>query len=185
MPGASGDGEDPRTARDQTESADALANVPRRTFVGLALVCGGSVAATVAIPATRLVLAPLRAPAPQAQRIAVGKLDDFPIGTPTKLALVTEETDGYTVMPPHRVGAVWLLRDEHRGVRAMSATCPHLGCAIERRDAGGFACPCHQSAFDEHGAHMDPLDVVVDPDGTVHVAFVRYQSGIVARRVVG
>ena len=38
-----------------------------------------------------------------------------------------------------------------RGLYAISATCTHLGCLVQQRDAG-FACPCHASRFDAGGA---------------------------------
>jgi len=34
--------------------------------------------------------------------------------------------------------------------RALSLSCPHLGCRVHRV-ATGFACPCHRSRFDVHG----------------------------------
>ena len=37
------------------------------------------------------------------------------------------------------------------GFLALSATCPHLGCAVEPT-ADGFVCPCHSSRFDQQGA---------------------------------
>jgi Rieske Fe-S protein len=36
------------------------------------------------------------------------------------------------------------------GVRALSARCTHLGCAVLTRD-DGFLCPCHGSRFDAEG----------------------------------
>jgi nitrite reductase/ring-hydroxylating ferredoxin subunit len=34
---------------------------------------------------------------------------------------------------------------------AFSLTCTHLGCRVARAPSGGFACPCHRSAFDAKG----------------------------------
>ena len=37
------------------------------------------------------------------------------------------------------------------GLRALSATCTHLGCTVRRDDADGFVCPCHGSRYDGEG----------------------------------
>jgi Rieske Fe-S protein len=34
---------------------------------------------------------------------------------------------------------------------ALSLTCTHLGCRVERVSSGGFACPCHGSRFTADG----------------------------------
>ncbi len=43
----------------------------------------------------------------------------------------------------------YIFRD-HRGVRAVSSLCTHLGCTLEKSE-NGFNCPCHGSFFDENG----------------------------------
>ncbi len=37
------------------------------------------------------------------------------------------------------------------GLFALDAVCTHLGCLVERREEGGFICPCHDSRFDAQG----------------------------------
>jgi Rieske Fe-S protein len=74
-------------------------------------------------------------------------------------------------------------------VQALSAVCPHLGCAVDfDTQAGVFKCPCHKSAFGLDGAKisgpskrgLDPLPVRVD-DGRVKVTFIRFRSDIAER----
>ncbi len=65
--------------------------------------------------------------------IKVGKPEDFPPGTQVffgkdRLFLISTE----------------------RGIRAMSATCTHLGCAVSRVE-WGYQCPCHGSKYDANG----------------------------------
>lgn len=47
-------------------------------------------------------------------------------------------------------GRAFIGRDA-RGLYAISATCTHLGCLVQRASEG-FACPCHASRFDASGA---------------------------------
>lgn len=44
---------------------------------------------------------------------------------------------------------VFVLHDGE-GLRAISATCTHLGCTVRRQDSG-FVCPCHGSRYDDQG----------------------------------
>lgn len=69
------------------------------------------------------------------QRRVLGELARFPQG-----AAVYVDDAG-----------VFVLRDA-KGMRALSATCTHLGCTV-RADAesGGFVCPCHGSRYDAEG----------------------------------
>jgi Rieske Fe-S protein len=69
-------------------------------------------------------------------------------------------------------GTVFLVWDGAQQVRALSATCTHLGCQV-RWDASDekFRCPCHGGVFGADGAVLEgppprPLDVIearVDP----------------------
>jgi len=52
----------------------------------------------------------------------------------------------YTYVPEHKI---YIYRD-NTGVRVVSSSCTHLGCAIEKTDTG-FQCPCHGSSYDKKG----------------------------------
>ncbi|MDA1088314.1 MAG: ubiquinol-cytochrome c reductase iron-sulfur subunit [Verrucomicrobia bacterium] len=57
--------------------------------------------------------------------------------------------DGATFFPEHR----FFLMKNGKQFRAVSATCTHLGCTVNRiADGSGFRCPCHGSVFDASGA---------------------------------
>jgi Rieske Fe-S protein len=50
---------------------------------------------------------------------------------------------------PETVFLVW---DGAESVRALSATCTHLGCRVSFDvEAGRFACPCHGGFYDAQG----------------------------------
>jgi Rieske Fe-S protein len=89
------------------------------------------------------------------------------------------------------LGAVWLRRGLDGRIAALSGTCPHLGCGVGPDAKGGFACPCHDSAFAADGAYlkgpsprgMDPLPVRVE-GGRVLVRALRFETGTKARRKI-
>jgi thiosulfate dehydrogenase (quinone) large subunit len=66
---------------------------------------------------------------------------------------------------------VWVTQLQSGQFKALDATCPHQGCAVDFVSASeGFVCPCHQSHFDATGkvlsgpasSNLSPIAVVVD-----------------------
>jgi thiosulfate dehydrogenase (quinone) large subunit len=66
---------------------------------------------------------------------------------------------------------VWVTQLHSGQFKALDATCPHQGCAVDFVSASeGFVCPCHQSRFDATGkvlngpatSDLHPIAVVVD-----------------------
>jgi len=102
--------------------------MPRRDFLGLAAMWSAiSALAFAAAGALRL---PRAAVVPVASR-------KFRVTLPDALA------PGDAFVPPGR--AVAIFRDA-TGVFAVSTVCTHLGCIV-KKEAAGFACPCHGSKF--------------------------------------
>lgn len=64
----------------------------------------------------------------------IGKVEDIPLG-------------GEKVFEEKQV----LVKRDEEGLRAVSLICTHLGCIVAIEEAGGFACPCHGSKFNEKG----------------------------------
>jgi len=133
--------------------------------------------------------------------VRVAPLDALPPdGTPRQFALTADVADAWTRAPARRVGSVFLSRDETADgaiVRALSSTCPHLGCAVDYEAAAGrYECPCHESSFAIDGKRLsgpslrglDPLKVkLVDTGGRqeVWVAPQRYRTGVAERVPIG
>ena len=102
--------------------------MPRRDFLGLAAMWSAITAlAFAAVGALRL---PRAAVVPVASR-------KFRVTLPETLV------PGEAFVPPGR--AVAIFRDA-AGVFAVSTVCTHLGCIV-KKEAAGFACPCHGSKF--------------------------------------
>lgn len=109
-----------------------MADVGRRGFLRQLGGVGGAILfAQSAWSTLRFARAPVSYGPPS--RHALGPPDRFPAGPPT----YADDA------------GVFVLRDE-RGLRALSATCTHLGCTV-RRDGEGFLCPCHGSRYDASG----------------------------------
>ncbi|MFZ5479555.1 MAG: ubiquinol-cytochrome c reductase iron-sulfur subunit [Myxococcota bacterium] len=106
----------------------------RRGFIRMFGAGGFAVLALEALWSTvRFARAPVSYGPPMKR--ALGEPARFPTGA-------TEYVDG---------AKVFVMRDA-KGLRALSATCTHLGCTVrENPDKDGFTCPCHGSRFDREG----------------------------------
>lgn len=175
----------------------AHADDPNRRGALKTIVAGGSAVfvAGTAGPAVKLALAPaLDRSHAEGRWIKVARLSDLKDGEPKRAAIISEVTDAWTKYNRENLGAVWLLKNRDE-VRALSVTCPHLGCGIEKTTEG-FGCPCHTSAFDAGGKRvsgpsprdMDPLEARVIGDGAdraVEVRFKKYRQGVPEREEIG
>lgn len=118
-----------------------------------------------------------RAGASRERWVRAARLDQLQPNVPfTAVVSVPREQGWYRERAQDVVFLTW---DGKDGVRALSATCTHLGCRV-RWDAEGrtFRCPCHGGAYDETGAvsagppprPLATLDArLQDDDGTVLV----------------
>ena len=92
---------------------------------------------------------------------------DFDIGP-----AVNYPTNSRTVVPHIPT----IIIHDADGLRAISLTCSHLGCAIEERNFG-FECPCHSSRYDMNGTllkgpaatNLRKLRIEESEDGNLHV----------------
>ncbi|OYV79101.1 MAG: hypothetical protein B7Z73_19275, partial [Planctomycetia bacterium 21-64-5] len=137
----------------------------------------------------------------------VARLSDLVPGQPKSFPVVGSRRDAWTLYPDEVIGRVWLLCEKapsdgrQPDVKAFTAVCPHLGCAIQH-DAGKqrFLCPCHRATFDLAGqplpepsgkkSHaprgMDGLEcrLVRDQDESewwVEVRYERFEQGLTVK----
>lgn len=140
-------------------SATETAGMPRRDFVLLVVGWIGTLGSLAAAT-----LAGMRGLLPNLldepdQRFRAGKPEDYNDGA---VAFLDEIR-------------TFLVR-KGNGFRAMSGVCTHLGCTVNRDDAG-YRCPCHGSVFDQDGQVLSgpaprPLDcygVALTRDGRLVV----------------
>jgi cytochrome b6-f complex iron-sulfur subunit/menaquinol-cytochrome c reductase iron-sulfur subunit len=163
--------------------ADAPDSPERRRFLSTATVALGACAGgLVLLPAAGAVLAPLgRRTVRLSTEADVGDEADFKEGEPRRVIIRGTAIDAWQVAD-RELGAAWVTKYSGRWV-AFSATCPHLGCAVDYVGAGDapYFCPCHSSSFAADGAPLkgpsprglDELPVTV-VDGRVRVEFHQY-----------
>lgn len=162
---------------------------PGRRTVALAVAVGScAIAAAIAVPATAFVAAPVSSKGAGGRWVRTLRLDQLVDNEPKRVAIVDDRRDAWTIERGVELGSVWVVKHGDK-VTAFSAVCPHLGCSVnvaaEAGPAGGFACPCHTSAFDPDGKRksgpsprdMDVLATRIE-EGFVAVDFRRFRIGI-------
>ena len=154
---------------------------------------GGGVGLAVAAPAVVLLVDPARkitVTTPSAP-LELGLVEQFQVGAePRKVDVVAPLVkDAWMAARNVVLGAAWIQRTSPDKVVALSAVCPHLGCAVGwDTAAGNFLCPCHDSRFSPAGARltgpsergMDPLPLAV-VDGRLQLTWIRYKAGQTTR----
>lgn len=162
----------------------------RREFLkGATCIALGACALAVPMAAAiRVLVAPLGRGSDAGYLVNLTTLSALPTGgAPLLFEVRVERADAWTKHPLMGVGAVFLQRTGEREVQAFSASCPHLGCAVEwRGESRTFFCPCHSSAFTAAGAvihpspaarRLDALDVQLRENDEVWVRFQSFKAG--------
>src|SRR5262245_46862894 len=112
--------------RQNHDRRDALKTI---VVGGSAVFAGGAM-----VPALRLAMAPaLLGSNAEARWIRVARLSDLREGVPRRVPVISEVTDAWTKYDKENIGAVWLVKNRDE-VHALSVTCPHLGCGVERTE---------------------------------------------------
>jgi Rieske Fe-S protein len=165
----------PLTANDPVQPVSDACGGRRRALVllinGVLALIGGALAALLGVFAVR----PPRQTNTGRWVRAASLIELSP--TPVARVLSVSRADGWY---RHRSRqTVFLVRDGQT-VRALSATCTHLGCQVRwDRDSKRFLCPCHGGAYDSQGRVVDgppprPLDrIEVRVDGGDDSVLVR------------
>lgn len=80
---------------------------------------------------------------------AVGAMSDLPPDGPMSAVIAERQADGW--YQTRKQSVVFIDRDA-TGLRAMSATCRHLGCRVRWDDATSqYHCPCHGGVYSRAG----------------------------------
>src|SRR5262245_27296678 len=109
---------------------------PRRGFLKTATaLVGGAIGAVLAVPLVRYVMFPVGRRTVVGGDVPVPVVDEAavkPGAPPLRVQIrAPEQRDAWSKVTDVPLGAAWLTRDPSGQVRALSATCPHLGCAVD------------------------------------------------------
>ena len=167
-----------------------MADEDRRKFLkiatcalggGVGLAVGAPVLTLLADPAGRTTVTTPTAP------LDLGPVERFRAGEPPRRVDIVAPVvkDAWKAARDVVLGAAWVRRTGPDKLSALSAVCPHLGCAVGwDAQAGNFLCPCHDSRFSPEGQKLTgpsergldelPLQVV---GGRLQLTWVRYKLG--------
>lgn len=165
----------------------------RRGFLKVATCAiGGGVTLAAGVPVVGLLVDPSGKTTVSSPKVPfdLGPVEGFKLGAPPqKVEIVAPLVkDAWAATRDVVLGAAWIQRDV-KGVTALSAVCPHLGCAIGwDGTSGDFLCPCHDSRFAPDGRKqtgpsergMDPLPVKIVGE-RLELTWVRYKLGQTSR----
>ena len=168
---------------------------PRRFFLwsALSVMIGAFLTIVPLVPGIGVLLSPLcQKKKKGGERIRITTLEALRGKTlPLRFPVIAARRDAWNQYPPEPIDGVYLLPQGTAAdgsinpPLAFSATCPHLGCAVDFADAQKqYRCPCHTSAFDIDGVQlfgpsprgMDPLTVKIE-NGEVWIIYQRFEIG--------
>jgi len=167
-----------------------MADEDRRRFLKVATCAiGGGVGLAVGVPVLTLLADPagkVTVTTPTAP-LDLGPAEQFRAGAePRRVDIIAPIVkDAWMAARNVVLGAAWVRRTAPDKIVALSAVCPHLGCAVGwDAGAGNFLCPCHDSRFSPEGGKLTgpsergldelPLAVV---EGRLQLTWVRYKTG--------
>ena len=125
--------------------------VSRRDFIkGTAAVIGGLIGALIGIPSVAYLLSPgvkSGEDTSQAALIALGPLQNYPVGVPTRFGFTQTKVNGWERTATNY--GLFVVRKNESEVRVFSDVCTHLGCRVTwHPDQKHYISPCHDGHFD-------------------------------------
>jgi menaquinol-cytochrome c reductase iron-sulfur subunit len=126
--------------------------VSRRDFIkGTAAVVGGLIGAVIGIPSLAFLLSPaMKSGAETDAVIALGPLENYPIGIPTRFDFTQTKVNGWERTATNY--GLYVVRKGESEVRVFSDVCTHLGCRVTwHTDQEHYISPCHDGHFDTLG----------------------------------
>ena len=123
--------------------------VSRRDFIkGTAAVVGGLIGALIGIPSVAFLLSPaMKSGAKTDAVIALGPLENYPVGVPTRFDFTQTKVNGWERTAINY--GLYVVRKNESEVRVFSDVCTHLGCRVTwHADQEHYISPCHDGHFD-------------------------------------
>jgi menaquinol-cytochrome c reductase iron-sulfur subunit len=141
--------------------------IGRRDFIkGTAAVIGGLIGVVISIPSVAFLLSPaMKSGAETDAVIALGPLENYPVGVPTRFDFTQTKVNGWERTAINY--GLYVVRKSENEVRVFSDVCTHLGCRVTwHADQEHYVSPCHDGHFDIRGSVISgppprPLDEFV------------------------
>jgi menaquinol-cytochrome c reductase iron-sulfur subunit len=127
-------------------------HISRREFVALTTAAVGVlIGAVVGLPAIAYLLEPaLKGGAGKDVWLPLGKMDSFPVGTPTLATFTRSKVSGWEKSTTSY--GVFVYRKSDTDVVVYSNICTHLSCHVNWDEGKKeYICPCHDGRFDITG----------------------------------
>src|SRR5271170_6389440 len=106
----------------------------RRDFYRYGTIALGNVVALIlAVPGVAYLIDPLRHKQREGDFDTLTRLGQLDEGVPQAFPIIDERQDAWVKYPREPIGSVWLIRQPagaKEPIIALSAECPHLGCAV-------------------------------------------------------
>ena len=135
----------------------------RRDFIKLtAAAIGGLIGALIGIPSVAYLLSPSLQTQEDTDSLAVGPLENYPIGVPTRFEFTRTKVNGWERTAINY--GLFVIRSSESEVRVFSDICTHLACRVTwHPDLQHYVSPCHDGHFDIMGKNISgppprPLD---------------------------
>jgi len=117
---------------------------------GTAAAIGGLIGALIGIPSVAYLLSPAMESGVDASgdaAIALGPLENYPIGVPTRFDFTQTKVNGWERTATNY--GLFVVRKSESEVRVFSDVCTHLGCRVTwHADQEHYISPCHDGHFD-------------------------------------
>ena len=123
--------------------------VSRRDFIkGTPAVLGGLIGVVIGIPSVAFLLSPATKPGAEPDAlIALGQIENYPIGIPTRFDFTQTKVNGWERTATNY--GLYVVRKNESEVRVFSDICTHLGCRVTwHADQEHYISPCHDGHFD-------------------------------------
>ncbi|MBI3153462.1 MAG: ubiquinol-cytochrome c reductase iron-sulfur subunit [Chloroflexi bacterium] len=148
----------------------------RRDFIKMtAAAIGGLIGTVIGIPSVAYLLSPSLRAEEDADSIALGPLENYPIGVPTRFDFTRTKVNGWERTATNY--GLFVFRKSESEVRVFSDICTHLACRVNwHPDIQHYISPCHDGHFDITGKNISgppprPLDEFITKieDGNLFV----------------
>jgi len=129
-------------------SASGKNRLNRRDFIkAVTVAIGGLIGVLIGIPSIVYLLSPSLRAEEDGDSIALGPLENYPIGIPTRFDFTRTKVNGWERAAMNY--GLYVVRKSDSEVRVFSDICTHLGCRVTwHPDQEHYISPCHDGHFD-------------------------------------